>query len=135
MLGLSLCLWVIHYLFQLEALAYAREGEAQKIFIRHLWYNFYAATFVLFACISKSSLNYYNLKADAISKIIISCHLLMAFIQVARYLDRMIIETNLLASLYNFTIPLINSGYVFIVVGYTIFSIIWMRKAPLRSAV
>lgn len=118
-----LVLTPIHIVYEKQLLELATDPEYRAL-VRNIWYIGYALTNVLLVTavvlISKKE----GLKFDYASRLMATSFLTLAVIQVVRYIDRIVIETDLLGVAYSIAIPTINLGVTFTIIFASIAAIV-----------
>ncbi|WP_034898897.1 hypothetical protein [Paraglaciecola psychrophila] len=87
-------------------------------FIRAAWYLGFSSTYLIHIVVCTLYCNAKNLVRDKSSTIILISFFIAAILQVLRYIDRLILETNVLGPLYTNGIPAINSICTIVIVMY-----------------
>jgi hypothetical protein len=87
-------------------------------FIRAAWYLGFSATYLIHIVVCSLYCSAKSLVRDKSSSIILIAFFVAAILQVFRYIDRLILETNVLGPLYTNGIPAINSICTISIVMY-----------------
>ena len=82
-----------------------------RLFSYHMWYIGFSVTDFAFFFILKKCHEWLNLRMHKIAYTAAGCLIARGFIQILRYGDREVFETDWLAYVYQLTIPLINSVF------------------------
>ncbi|WP_100642979.1 hypothetical protein [Alteromonas facilis] len=120
----SLCVGILlltpsQFLFERYLLELAIE-PTNKEMVRNLWYIGFAISDMVFVAIVALIAHFQNLKFDFTSKILAFSFLGMAWIQLFRYVDRIVIETDMLGEFYRASIPAINISVTIVIVVFTL---------------
>lgn len=110
-------LLIVHPVAEVYMLDLAYNDPESRIYVRHGWYWFFALTDIIAVQISIRLCQKWNLAADRFSTYILYAFLAMACIQVLRWLDRIVLETEMLNAFYETSIPLINFSVAAATIG------------------
>jgi len=119
----------IQYLLEKELLNLAKNPEYEQL-VYNAWYLGFAyadAVFViavLYVC-KKQSLEIGN-----ITRMILISYVALGVMQIARYFDRIILETNSLGELYSVVVPTINISVTLLVCGWIIYVLLLGFRKP-----
>lgn len=91
-----------------------------------IWYLGFALTDFLFVVVTVLVCRKYSLKRDSLSVFILIAFFMMGFIQVTRYCDRYIIQTNALGDFYTYSILILN---LMTTVGTSLFALKFLAIA------
>ena len=92
--------------------------------IQFLWYAGFAATDILFVYFLVQISRTLKVPLDWVSSFVMYVYLILGIVQVARYFDRFIFETNYLVTMYTDGIPIVNMVLSTVVFGFVIFEVI-----------
>lgn len=112
--------WLVgHYLKLFDAPSYAA-------YLQHTWYLGFAITdmIAVVSLIYICKRNY--LPLDKASKFILQSYLLLAGIQITRYIDRLVLGTDLLAAAYKLAIPVLNFGIASVAIFVVLNTILYL---------
>ena len=122
LLGLTLLevihLGIEHYFW------YIYTSYADYSIIYFLWYAGFAATDILFVYFLVRISRTLKVPLDWVSSFVMYVYLILGIVQVARYFDRFIFETNYLVTMYTDGIPIVNMVLSTVVFGFVIFEVI-----------
>lgn len=77
-----------------------------------IWYGTWSAIGIICVwCIYRIH-SLYRLRTGNVARYIMACFLLLCFLQIGRYTDRVIFETNMLADIYKFGVIAINISVI-----------------------
>lgn len=107
----------LHVVYENYLLALS-ENESMRTLVRNLWYFGFALTDVLLVTIVVLLTKKGQVKLDLTTKALMASFILMAFIQVAGYVDQVVINADYLANFYMTSIPIINIGVTIIIVSF-----------------
>lgn len=108
------------YLLEKELLNLAKKPQFEQL-VYNAWYIGFAyldAVFVIlvvYVCKKKS------LAIGNITRMILISYVTLGCMQIARYLDRIILETDKLGELYSIVVPTINISVTLLVCGYSLY--------------
>lgn len=122
-LFLSLILTGIHVWYETKLLYLMSVGEYEDLII-HIWYLGFAFSDFVFVGVILAYSKFKELERDVISDSILACFVILGFIQLARYVDRVIIGSDVLGLLYKNSIPAINTIMTILVLSY-VFRSLW----------
>ncbi|WP_100656924.1 hypothetical protein [Alteromonas flava] len=108
-----------HYVYEQYLLELAILPENQA-FVRNAWYIGFAITDIAFVAIVVLLARKAQLKFDFASKVLAYSFVSLAFIQLFRYVDRIVLETDMLGWFYRTSVPTINSGVTLLIVVFTL---------------
>ena len=100
-------LGVLHIFWEMFLFKLLHINELRPI-VASLWYVGFAATDFVYVMLAVSFCNKMNLTRDLICNFILFTYLVLGILQVLRYLDRIIIQTDVLGVLYKNLIPSLN---------------------------
>lgn len=89
-----------------------------RALVRNLWYFGFAVTDILLVAIVVHLTKKGQVTLNLTTKALMASFLLMALIQVAGYIDQVVINTDYLADFYMTSIPMINIGVTIIIVSF-----------------
>jgi len=112
-----LILTPLHVVYENYLLALS-ENEAMRALVRNLWYFGFAVTDILLVAIVVHLTKKGQVTLNLTTKALMASFLLMALIQVAGYIDQVVINTDYLADFYMTSIPMINIGVTIIIVSF-----------------
>jgi hypothetical protein len=84
------------------------ESEANIEFVRNAWYMSFALSDFMYVFVVYYITDKLNLKQCKVTTFILTSYIVMGFIQLFRYADRILMETDLLGGVYQHMIPTIN---------------------------
>lgn len=110
-----LVLTPIHIVYEKQLLELATNPDYRAL-VRNIWYIGYALTDVLLVVSVVYIAKKEKLKFDYASRLMAISFLALATVQVVRYIDRIILETDVLGAAYSIAIPTINIGVTFTII-------------------
>lgn len=116
----SIVVCCVHYVYEKFLLDLSRYEEYRDLVVI-LWYNGFAITDVLLVVFVVRTCNLKGVEMDVVTKMICLSFLALAFIQIARYFDRIIIGTDKLGFLVHTGIPTINTSIT--ILAFTVVSV------------
>lgn len=130
--GLYVALCLIHQLFDYHIMSLA---DINRVTAAQMWYFGFAVTDFIYVLLVYKIHDKLNLKADKVSRFILTGFIVLGLIQVARYIDRIVIDTNYLAEFYQVSIPAINVSVTALIAFSSAVSIIihYYKKLNTRS--
>jgi hypothetical protein len=126
--SLSLFLFVVFSLIMVlvDPIIYSATGDIHLD--RFIWY----ATFALFDVLAILSINlahkYYQINLHRDSLVIVIFFLLSMLLQVSRYIDRDIIETNVLGGFYASSLQFLNASVWLYLIFVTVFHVLRAKQ-------
>ena len=88
---------------------------------KHVWYLFFAITDFAFVIFCILFCNKYKLEQNQFGNYILMIFILLGFVQLLRWLDRLVFDLNLLGGFYSIAIPTLNTVMaVTLIVGVVI---------------
>lgn len=118
-----LLLTSVHFVFEKEMLELAKD-ESMQALVRNAWYLFFALTNALLIVIVTLYAKAKKLEFDIASKLLMYSFVALSLMQIARYLDRLVLESNVLGNLYSISIPSINITVTLLIFFYAFGSIV-----------
>jgi hypothetical protein len=118
----------IAHLFYDAALMEMAKDESSRVLVRDLWYLGFAASNFAFVFICYKLLDALSIKPNRVTSFYLNCYVFLGFIQLVRYADRILLETDLLGQAYQLSIPAINASMVIVSSGYVTYAIGWKIK-------
>jgi hypothetical protein len=115
----TMILGVGHLALEYKLYELSKQG-ADKGFIRAVWYLGFSATYLLHVVSCAWYCNKKKLARDKSSTIILVGFTIAATLQFLRYIDRVVIETDVLGILYTSGIPAINSICTIVIILYVV---------------
>ena len=112
----------VHFVLEKQLLTMGHNPIHEQL-VYNIWYLGAAYTdalliiLVIYICKKKA------LAIDTVSRMILLSYFCLGAMQIARYLDRIIIESDILGSLYSIIVPTINVGITLLVCVYVLFLI------------
>ena len=127
---ITLCLMCILSMIHmvLDSLMLSWSDSGYDKLVMHTWYLFFAATDFAFVFCAFGLVDRYRIPMQKASTLIVMAFLVMGFIQVARYADRIVIKSDVLGSFYAASIPAINSCVTVAILVYSI-GAVWMHRS------
>jgi hypothetical protein len=113
----TLLLGISHLTLEYQLYQFSKE-EGSKEFVRAAWYLGFSSTYLVHIVACAFYCSKKRLIRDRSSSIILIAFLIAAVIQVSRYIDRFVFETDVLGGLYTNGIPAINSICTIVTVLY-----------------
>lgn len=113
-----LLLTPLHVVYENYLLALS-ENEDMRTLVRNLWYFGFALTDIMLVAIVIHLTKKEHIKLNLTTKALMASFLLMALIQIAGYVDQVVINTDYLANFYMASIPIINIGVTIIIVSFS----------------
>lgn len=107
------------YLFEQYLLDLAVYPENQAM-VRNLWYVGFALSDMVFIVVVALIARAQKLQFDLASKILAFSFISMAWIQLIRYVDRIMMETDVLGQFYSTSIPSINIMVTIVIVVFSL---------------
>ncbi len=121
----------VHFLLEKQILSMTSSPDYQHLGY-NLWYLGFAYTdaliVILTIIISKKKV----LQIDSITRMILISYVFLGVSQVARYFDRIILESNKLGDLYSIIVPTINVSITLLIFGYVAYLVI-IRQSKYRK--
>lgn len=108
-----------HFLIENQLQVLGQNPRYEQL-VYNLWYLGFASTDALFILLTIYISQKKQLVIDSVSRMLMISYFCLGSMQVARYFDRIIIETDWLGNIYSVVIPTINVGITFIVCSYVI---------------
>jgi hypothetical protein len=105
-------MWFEGYLLNILA------DTLEKKDVRTLWYMGFAVTDFLFVWVAISYCNLKELLRDKSSNFILLSTCVLGVVQMLRYADRVLINTDVLGDFYSLSIPTLNLGITFAAITY-----------------
>lgn len=107
------------------------QGYEQLVY--HAWYLFFAATDFAFCFVAYTLVDRFKLEMQKVSRVVIFSFLTLGIVQVLRYADRIVLETDYFGWLYTASIPAINSGVTISVLVYALGAVYMHRVSVVRG--
>jgi hypothetical protein len=105
------------------------EQEEHREFVRNFWYMFFAFTYFIYVLVVYVITEKIKLKAKLTTSFIITSTITLGFIQLIRYADRILINTDILGKFYEISVPAINLAIVLVIACHSIFTIVKTLKS------
>jgi len=118
--GLYIALCLIHQSY--DSYIMSLEG-VERITAAQMWYFGFAVTDFLYVLLVYKLHDKLKLQANKVSRFMLTGFIVLGFMQIARYIDRIVIDTNHLAELYQISIPAINISVTLLIVYSSVASI------------
>ncbi|GGW89783.1 hypothetical protein [Alteromonas halophila] len=105
------------------------DGTLPAHLINFFWYMSFAVTDILIIFVLFRLIRLFKLRADWLVKAVAGSYAMYALIQLSRYIDRMLLETNILGAFYRAAIINLNNIVVLMLVCYLILELVgFVRK-------
>ncbi len=108
---------IAHTLYQVQ-IEKLYNIEAYEDLVSALWYLGFAFTNLIFVYLGIKICTKQRLTTDRVSSFILLSYFFLAIVQLARYADRYIIETDVLAGAYRVAVSTLNVGVTVMVVVF-----------------
>ena len=107
------------YVYELYLLELAIQPENQAL-VRNIWYIGFAISDMVLVAIVALIARAQKLKFDFASNILAFSFISMAWVQLVRYVDHIMIETDVLGQFYSASIPTIHIMVTIVIVVFTL---------------
>lgn len=125
--GASCFLTLCHFVYDAWVMGLS-DGDTDQQLVLILWYLGFAASDFIFVFAAYALLDNFQIPVSKASSFFLNCLLVRGFIQLARYFDRVLVETDYLGYLYSLTIPLVNTGMVLFALATAVLSFVVMSR-------
>ncbi|MBN7826931.1 hypothetical protein [Bowmanella dokdonensis] len=117
----GVCLMDILHQWMHRSMVILWQNEHILPLIHHAWYLTYAMTDLVFVLLMLWLCRSHGLRLGSVSLFILSSYGLLAITQVARWGDRVLLQTNAISELYKLLIPTLS-------IGITIAALLYVMK-------
>ncbi|UML92124.1 hypothetical protein [Shewanella xiamenensis] len=117
---ITLTIWLVSGLLMDKIAPLLMEVEDKRI-ARTLWYLTWVVIDI--ACIALILLTHkqFQLAVSKFTLMVSTTYLALMIVQGARYIDRMVLKTDLLSTFYMYAVPVLN-------IGVMVFGLVWLLK-------
>jgi hypothetical protein len=131
-----ICLCIAHikaepYLYEFGEFLGVKNGIAIT------WYTFFSLTDFIYVYASYKAHDLLNIKTNWLTNFVVVGVLVMGFLQIASYVDRVVLKAGALDQVYTFAIPSINISVTIAIIGFIIgsFLVSGFRFASSRGVI
>ena len=102
--------------------------QGYEEFVKYAWYLFFASTDFALVFLCYYLIDKYRIPMQKASALILLAYICLGFVQVARFADRLVFNTDVLGGLYTSLIPAINGCLTVSILVYSI-GAVWMHRS------